>query len=107
MAMAMAMAGFSYEVLTRGAVTVVRAVGEVDMAVAGDLWDALEPLLLPGASVALDCSDVSFFDSTGLRIAVQAANQAKEVDAAFALIAPSDPVVRVLDLSGVTGMFTV
>jgi stage II sporulation protein AA (anti-sigma F factor antagonist) len=94
-------------VVTVGTVRVVKAAGDVDLAFAGELWDVLEPLLTPGAVVALDCSGITFLDSTGLRSAVVAANRAKETDAVFCLIAPSEPVTRVLDLSGVTGMFTV
>lgn len=56
--------------------------------------------------MVLDCSGVTFFDSMGLRTAVQCMQQAKEVGATFALI-PSEPVTRVLELAGVSGIFTI
>jgi anti-sigma B factor antagonist len=100
-------AEFSWQVRAAGPVQIVEAHGELDMAAAELLWEELEPLLCPGAVVVMECSGVSFFDSTGLRAAVKAANLAHDVGAAFALIAPSGAVMRVLELSGVTDMFTV
>lgn len=101
------MTDFSCDMHTEGAVEVVAVGGDIDMAVADRLWEQLSPLLAPGAAVALDCSKVTFFDSSALRIAVQAQSRAMEAGAVFVLVAPSDPVARVLELSGVTGMFTV
>lgn len=101
------MAQFSCQVHTDGAVHVVQVGGDVDMAVTTQLWAVLEPLLTPGARVAMECSQITFFDSMALRIAMQAAIRAKECDADFVLVAPSDPMARVLDLSGAIEMFTV
>jgi anti-anti-sigma factor len=96
---------FSYQVRNDQAITIVEVGGDVDMSVAGRLSDVLDPLITADATVVLDCSGVTFFDSMGLRTAVQSTQQAKDVGAAFALI-PSEPVARVLELAGVSGIFT-
>lgn len=100
------MAGFSCEVRLEGAVRVLHVRGEIDIAVADEFWRVLEPLLTAGTLVAMECSGVSFFDSMGLRVVVKAQNRAEETGAAFVLAGPSGAVARVLELSGVTGMFT-
>jgi len=89
------MAGFSCEVRQEGAVRVLHVRGEIDIAVADEFWRVLEPLLTAGTLVAL-----------GLRVVVRAQNRAEETGAAFVLAGPSAAVARVLELSGVTGMFT-
>jgi anti-anti-sigma factor len=57
--------------------------------------------------VVVDCSRVTFLDSMGLRVLVQAMQRAAQEGSAFALAAPSEPVRRVLELAGVTGLFSV
>ena len=47
--------------------TLVAAVGEVDLATAGELGDALRAQLA-GAPVLLDLSAVTFMDSSGVRV---------------------------------------
>jgi stage II sporulation protein AA (anti-sigma F factor antagonist) len=97
---------FSYQVRSDQTVTTVEVSGDVDMAVASRLSEVLDPLITADATVVLDCSGVTFFDSMGLRTAVQGMQQAKDVGATFALI-PSTPVTRVLELAGVSGIFTI
>lgn len=100
------MAGFSHQVRTDDGMTIVEAAGDVDMSVAGQLSETLEPLITAQASVVLDCSGVTFFDSMGLRVVVLAIQRAKEVGAAFALV-PSASVTRVLELAGISEVCTV
>lgn len=100
------MPGFSYQVRSDEAIVIVEVSGDVDMSVAGQLSEVLDPLITAEARVVLDCSGVIFFDSMGLRVTVQAMQLAKDVGATFALI-PSQPVTRVLELAGVSGIFTI
>jgi anti-sigma B factor antagonist len=100
-----AMPEFSYRIRTEGPVTIVEISGDVDMSVAGQLTEALEPLVAAGPNVVLDCSNVAFFDSMGLRLAVQAKRQAEQVGTTFTLL-PSAAVTRVLELAGVSDLFT-
>ncbi|ACU75478.1 anti-sigma-factor antagonist [Catenulispora acidiphila DSM 44928] len=96
---------FSYRVREQDRVSVVEVSGDVDMSVAGQLSDVLEPLVAD-RDVVLDCTGVTFFDSMGLRVAVNALNQAAQAGTAFSLV-PSQTVARVLELAGVTSIFVI
>ena len=81
------------------------AVGEVDMAVARQLSAEIDSRLVPGSTVALDCTAITFMDSSGLRVLVQALRRAEEVQAEFVLMSVPEPVAKVLRLSGLAGFF--
>jgi anti-anti-sigma factor len=83
--------------------TVVTVRGELDLATADRLWLELEPLLVPHAVVVLDATGITFLDSSGLRVLLQAGKRAVADAAAFRLVAPQAAVQRVLELSGVGG----
>jgi anti-anti-sigma factor len=52
---------------------VVGLSGEIDMATAQALRSSLGPWIEAGGPIVLDFSDVSFMDSTGLRVLIEAA----------------------------------
>ncbi len=83
--------------------TVVTVHGELDLATADRLWTELEPLLGPRAVVVLDGSRITFLDSSGLRVLLQAGKRAGADGAAFRLVAPQPAVQRVLQLAGTEG----
>lgn len=72
------------------------ACGEIDLATKDSLQAALEPLLDGERPLLLDLSQVTFMDCAGLRV-LQSAHQAH---GRFAVVAPSDAVARLLELSG-------
>ncbi|MGH6654009.1 MAG: STAS domain-containing protein [Actinocrinis sp.] len=79
---------------------VVTASGELDLAAADGLWRAIEPLLTPGALVVLDGAGLTFLDSSGLRVLLQAHKRAEADGAVFRVVAPQQAVQRVFDLAG-------
>lgn len=79
---------------------VVTVSGELDLATADRLWTQLEALLVPQAVVVLDGTEISFLDSSGLRVLLQAGNRATAGGAQFRLVAPQQAVQRVLELAG-------
>lgn len=81
--------------------TVVTVSGELDMAEAEDLWSRMEPLIKPGAVVVLDGGGLTFMDSVGLRVVLQARSVASLEGAAFRLADPQPAIQRVLKLAGV------
>ncbi|MEY9929270.1 anti-anti-sigma factor [Catenulispora sp. GP43] len=87
-----------------GAVTVTVA-GDVDLAAADTLWSVLDEYVRPGAQVVVDCSRVAFLDSMGLRTLIRAQHKAGASDARLTLAAPSEAVLRVLQLAGVADLF--
>jgi anti-anti-sigma factor len=74
--------------------------GELDLAATEQLWESLEPQLLPGVLVVLDGTDMTFLDSSGLRVLLQARKRAESDGAVFRVIAPQPAVQRVLNLAG-------
>lgn len=91
------MAGDHLEVkVTRMLVIALR--GEIDMAGLDDLQSAVEPHLAPDQTVVLDLSDVTFADSTLLKVLVQARGKANELGGALLVRNPSDQIRRLLTI---------
>lgn len=74
----------------------VEVIGEIDMATAPDLAQAMEAELLPGAvrRVVIDLTSVTFLDSSALNALVHGrrALALREID--VRVVSPSDQVVR-------------
>jgi anti-sigma B factor antagonist len=73
--------------------------GELDLAAVNELRERLLPATEHGTLV-LDMSAVTFFDSGGARILLEADQSARRHGAAFRVAAPSDSVRRVLAQTG-------
>jgi anti-anti-sigma factor len=89
------------EVESDGIVTLA-CTGELDMATCGLLAEAVERVL-PGAPavVRIDCAQVGFVDSTGIRSLLEARRRSDVRGVEFQLVA-SREVQRLLDLVGVS-----
>jgi anti-sigma B factor antagonist len=81
-------------------------VGDIDALTAHALQDALAEAQHQFGSVSLDLSAVEFIDSAGLGILVGAWRRAVAKDHRFVIRAPSVPVRRNLDISGLGRIFT-
>lgn len=90
-----------------GSDRLVRVTGDVDSVTAHRLRSAVAPLLGPGAKVTLDCAGIRFLDSAGLRVLLELHRTAQDEDGQLVLAAPPAVVERVLELSGVTELFTI
>ncbi len=73
---------------------VVEVAGEVDMATAPQLKQALNAALSGTRRVVVDLSNVTFLDSTALNALVQGQRELAEREIAFAIVSPKDQVVR-------------
>jgi anti-sigma B factor antagonist len=79
----------------------VRGRGELDVATASRLEAALDPLVDSGASlIALDLSEVSFLDSSGLRTIVRTATALEDAGGRLVIDGVSPAVSRVLEVTG-------
>jgi anti-anti-sigma factor len=78
--------------------------GEIDSYTAPELAELLGKH--PDLDV-VDLSDVSFIDSSGLRVLVEIHQRRVEAGRVLILRAPSAPVRRLLEISGVAGHLTV
>lgn len=79
-------------------VVVVRAYGDLDMAVAPLLSAHLDALLEPAAIVVLDCTGITFCDASGVHVLLRAHRWACQRRCVFALAAIPNPLSRVLEL---------
>jgi anti-sigma B factor antagonist len=75
-----------------------RLEGELDMATADDLSEILRETERRGDPVVLDFEGISFMDSSGLRVLLEAAS-AEDVGTSVVIVHPTEQVRRVLDIS--------
>ena len=88
--------------------TVVRLEGELDAYTAPRLVACFDDLLARGANdIVVDLGRVSFIDSTGLGVLVNAYNAGLERDGTVELVASDPRVVRVLAMTSLDQLFTV
>jgi anti-anti-sigma factor len=93
---------FSCAVVPRRQAAHVCPAGELDLSTAPELDARLAELHLAGFDkIALDLSRVTFFDSCGVHLVVRWTRRAADERFDFAVVACSDVVDRVLQLTGV------
>lgn len=85
--------------------TVVRLRGEIDLAAASTVRGAVDRVRTfpTDSAVVLDLADVTFLDASGLGELVRPAADHTDV----VLRSPSPSVCRLLELTRLTGMFTI
>ena len=77
-----------------------RLAGEIDFTSSGAVQSALLAMILPGGgAVIADLSEVTFLDSSGLGVLVQAYRTAREQETRLLVVA-SEPVRKLLRLTG-------
>lgn len=81
--------------------SVIVVVGQIDSHTATALDEALDAAP-SAASVSVDLSEVSFVDSSGLRVLVRAHKRLADGGGALTLVKPSQPVTRLLDMTGLS-----
>ncbi len=96
---------FSFAVTRHGEDVEVALSGELDMAVSGQVEVALDDAIGSAAAVTVDCSQLAFLDSAGLRILLHALRIAQRAGVAFRLRALPPALHRVFELAGVDGVF--
>ena len=90
-----------------GTRAVVSVGGEVDLETASQLGEhALDAMHHVSPRIVLDLTDVSFMDSTGLKVLVTIERRAQLAGGSFALVGASPPVLRILNLTGLDQVFT-
>lgn len=91
------MAHLEIETSRSGQAAVVALRGELDMAGAAALEAELEGL--NGDALVIDLRDVTFMDSSGLRVLVVASRRAQDGGQRFALVPGSAQVMRVFEIT--------
>lgn len=88
--------------------SVVAATGEVDLYTAPQLREAIVGLVDGGRHrIVVDLSGVEFLDSTGLGVLVVGLKRCREHDGDLALVAPQDPVHKVLTITRLDKVFSI
>jgi anti-sigma B factor antagonist len=91
---------FSTEVNATDDATIIHVRGEIDMATAGRLRDAIEPHMGPAQRIVLDLSGVEFMDSSGLHVLIQARTTLTADHGSLILRNPSKAAHQVLTVGG-------
>lgn len=77
--------------------------GEIDAHTAPLLASAMEDL--PSGDVLVDVADVSFMDSSGLRVLIDAATRARDGGGDLIIANPTPGISRLVEISGLGGQF--
>ncbi len=85
--------------------TVVRLLGEIDAATSAKLRSALVECVDRDRDVVVDLAGVRFIDSSGLGVLVGALRRATTAGRRLSLRSPTPSLQRVLDMTGLTGVF--
>lgn len=87
---------------------VVKAHGEVDLSTSPQLRDAiLKAVASSGGAVGVDLSAVEYMDSSGVATLVEGLKATKGKGRDFALLAPAQPVMKVLQLARLETVFDI
>ncbi|HYZ10642.1 MAG TPA: STAS domain-containing protein [Actinomycetota bacterium] len=88
--------------------TVVEVSGEVDLYTAPRLKTLLTELTGSGRTrIAVEFSGVEFMDSTGLGVLISGLRRCREAGGTMALVAPAEPVRKVLGITGLDQVFAI
>ena len=86
---------------------IVSVAGEVDLETASELGEhALDALHHVSKRLVLDITDVTFMDSTGLKVLVSVERRAQLAGGSFVLVGATPTVLRILTLTGLDQVFT-
>lgn len=97
---------FSVRTEKHGDAAVVVPTGELDLATAPALEEALQNAFHAGSErVVLDLRELEFIDSSGLRTLLTARRQADAAHAQFSLVAGHRGLERTLEIAGVHKVF--
>lgn len=91
-----------------GAWTVIQVKGEVDLYSAPRLKELIGDLAAGGRiRIAVDLQGVEFMDSTGLGVLISGLKRCREAGGSLSLVAPTEPVRRVLSITGLDKVFPI
>jgi anti-sigma B factor antagonist len=91
----------SVDITTEHSTTRIMAVGELDVSTVEQLRETLNFNDDPGTGIELDLGGLTFMDSSGIRLLVEADLAARENGHTFAITRPSRQVRRILEAVGI------
>jgi anti-anti-sigma factor len=100
------MAPFKLDFDMQGNVVTLRLAGELDVASAPSLRDEVVRLISEGrTSMAFDCSELAFVDSTGLGVLIGARARCLAANGGVSLIGVKPALQRLLAVTGIESLF--
>ncbi len=96
---------FNLETSHIGSHDVIAVKGEIDLATAPQLEDALAKFT--GKEVLVDLRKTEFMDSAGLKVLISQRVRLEESGGALRLVLGEGPVLRLLELAGVRDTFPI
>lgn len=98
--------GLSISTSDQHGAVVVHCVGEVDVATAAQLRDVVQQAFADGSrAVALDMTEVTFMDSTGLGVVVGRLKTLRRAGGNLTIAVTADRVRRVFEITGLDKVF--
>jgi anti-anti-sigma factor len=100
---------FSLQVSEHDGHVLIAARGELDLATAPQLEDAVLPPVREGRHAVVDLRELEFMDSSGVRVIVAAHHAAQEHGGRLSLVRleGGTPIQRVLEISGLDTMLDI
>ncbi|MBI3928359.1 MAG: STAS domain-containing protein [Armatimonadetes bacterium] len=93
---------------TAADVSVLRLEGRLDANTSKELEERMLPLVgSQGAKLLVDCEDLAYISSAGLRVLLLAVKKAKRGGGQIALAGLNENVMEVFDISGFSALFTI
>lgn len=80
----------------------IQVIGELDLAVAGQLDEKLDAAAADCERVLIGLERCEFIDSSGIAVILRAHNRMAEQGRRLVVYAPTDQVLRVLSMTGLT-----
>jgi anti-sigma B factor antagonist len=89
-------------------IMVLELSGEVDAATSQDLGKTLKDMLDQGCHrIVIDISKMTFISSAGIRTLLYSHREADQLGGALRLVAPTDQVQRVFEITGVSELIKI
>ncbi|MFN0214181.1 MAG: STAS domain-containing protein [Saprospiraceae bacterium] len=89
-------------------IVVLALEGRLDTLTSSTLQESLDGLINSGQhQILIDCTELQFISSSGLRVLLTAAKQLNSLQGKFALCALKDRIREVFDIAGFTMLFSI
>lgn len=99
---------FHVEALADSTPPVITVSGEIDVATAPQLREALHGVIARGeATVVLDLLGVTFLDSTALGVLVGALKRCRELGGELHVVVADPRIVKIFEITGLTSVFSI
>ena len=91
-----------------GNITVIKVKGRLDVLSSKDMNQSLREVIDKGHyQILLDCSELDFVSSSGLRVLIQTAKQLRKLNGKIGLCTIKDHIYEVLEIAGIFSLLPV